>query len=53
MVYGLAERLAQIWSPDKVAIMKPMADEAYNIAAAQNVETASFYISPSTSGYWR
>ena len=53
MVYGLADRLAQIWSPDKVAIMKPMADEAYNIAAAQNVETASFYISPSTSGYWR
>jgi len=53
MVYGLAERLAQIWSPDKVAIMKPMADEAYNIAAAQNVETASTYISPQISGYFR
>jgi hypothetical protein len=53
MAYGLAERLALIWAPEKVAIMKPMADEAYQIAANQNVETAAFYISPSTSGYWR
>ena len=53
MAYGLAERLAQIWSPDKIVIMKPMADEAYQIASMQNVETAAFYISPSTSGYWR
>ena len=53
MAFGLAERLALIWAPEKVAIMKPMADEAYQIAANQNVETAAFYISPSTSGYWR
>jgi len=53
MTFGLAERLALIWAPEKVAIMKPMADEAYQIAANQNVETAAFYISPSTSGYWR
>ncbi len=53
MAYGLAERLAMIWSPDKVAIMKPMADEAYQIAANQNVETAQQYISPQLSGYWR
>lgn len=53
MVYGLAERLAQIWSPEKVALIKPMADEAYNIAAAQNVETAQQYISPQISGYFR
>ena len=51
--YGLAERLAVIWSPDKVALMKPMADEAYNIAAAQNVETAQQYISPQIAGYFR
>ena len=51
--YGLAQRLAIIWSPDKVAIMKPMADEAYQIAADQNVETAQQYISPQISGYFR
>lgn len=51
--YGLAQRLATIWSPDKVPILKPMADEAYMIAAEQNVETAQQYISPQLSGYWR
>jgi hypothetical protein len=51
--YGLAQRLATIWSPDKVQLMKPMADEAYGIAAAQNIETAQQYISPMLSGYFR
>ena len=51
--YGLAQRLATIWSPDKVAMIKPMADESYAIAAAQNVETAQQYISPMLSGYFR
>jgi hypothetical protein len=51
--YGLAQRLATIWSPDKIAILKPMADEAYQIAADQNVETAQQYISPMISGYFR
>lgn len=51
--YGLAQRLAMIWAPEKAALMKPMADEAYEIAAAQNVETASQYISPQIAGYFR
>ena len=51
--YGLAQRLATIWAPDKIALLKPMADEAYAIAAAQNVETAQQYISPIISGYFR
>ena len=51
--YGLATRLAQIWAPDKVALLKPFADEAYQIAADQNVETAQQYISPMISGYFR
>ena len=51
--YGLALRLAQIWAPPMVMTMKPMADEAYAIAAAQNVETANTYLSPQLSGYWR
>ena len=53
MVYGLAFRLAQIWSPDKVAMLKPMADESYQIAAAQNIETAQQYISPQITSYFR
>jgi hypothetical protein len=51
--FGLAERLAMIWTPEKVQMIKPLADEAYSIAATQNVETANYYISPMVSGYWR
>ena len=51
--FGLAQRLATIWAPDKIAILKPMADEAYAIAAAQNIEQASQFISPIISGYFR
>ena len=50
--YGIAQRLAMIWAPDRVAMLKPMADEAYEIAASQNIETAAFYISPTISGYF-
>lgn len=52
-VYGLAQRLAMVWAPDKVALLKPMADESYAIAAAQNIETAQQYISPMISSYFR
>jgi len=51
--YALAFRLALIWSPDKVPMLKPIADEAYNIAAEQNVENAATYISPQIQGYYR
>ena len=51
--YGLAARLAVIWAPDKAAMLKPLADEAYAIAAAQNIEQAQQYISPQISGYYR
>jgi len=51
--YGLAARLAMIWAPDKAAILKPLADESYAIAAAQNIETAQQYISPTIASYWR
>jgi hypothetical protein len=52
-VNGLAMRLAMMWAPERAALMKPMADEAYDIAAAQNVETAQQYITPQLSGYYR
>ena len=51
--YGLALRLAQIWNPQAMAMIKPMADESYQIAADQNIETAQQYISPMISGYFR
>lgn len=51
--YGLAARLALIWAPDKLAMIKPLADEAYAVAAEQNTEYAQVYVSPTLSGYWR
>ena len=51
--YGLAYRLATIWSPDKAPMLKAMADESYQIAADQNIEQANTYISPMISGYFR
>jgi hypothetical protein len=51
--YGLASRLAIIWNPQKAMLLKPLADEAYQIAADQNVETAQQYISPQIQGYFR
>jgi hypothetical protein len=50
---NLALRLAMVWAPDRMQVLKPLADEAYSIAAAQNVEQAQQYISPMLSGYWR
>jgi hypothetical protein len=51
--FGLAVRLAQVWAPQMLMSLKPFADEAYQIAADQNVETAQQYISPMISGYFR
>jgi hypothetical protein len=51
--YGMAYRLAMIWSPDKVQLLKPLADESYDIAARQNIETAQQYISPMIASYFR
>jgi hypothetical protein len=50
---GLAQRLAMIWSPDKVQMLKPLADEAYTVASEQNIEQAQQYITPMISGYFR
>ncbi|MDI9407655.1 MAG: hypothetical protein QM523_00240 [Candidatus Pacebacteria bacterium] len=51
--FGLAQRLAMVWAPEKVAILKPLADESYDIASRQNIETAQQYISPMVSSYFR
>jgi len=51
--FGLAVRLAQIWAPAMAVSLKAMADESYQIAAAQNTEYVQQYISPQISGYFR
>lgn len=50
---GLAYYLSRIWQPQLTAQLKAEADEAYQIAAAQDVENVSVYISPQISGYFR
>jgi hypothetical protein len=52
-VTGLAGQLAVIWAPEKVQLLAPLATEAYNKAAATNVELAQQYISPMIAGYFR
>ena len=53
VAYGIAQRLAIIWKPEKATMLKALADESYGIAAAQNIETAQQYISPVITGYFR
>ena len=53
IAYGIAYRLALIWAPDKAQILKGLYDEAYLIAAEQNVETSNIYLSPQLSSYFQ
>lgn len=50
---GLAHRLARIYKPELEQVRKMDADEAWQIAATQNVENVNLMIVPGTSGYWR
>jgi hypothetical protein len=50
---GLAYRLARIWNPQIAVALKAQADESYQIAADQNIETSNVYISPLIGGYFR
>ena len=50
---GLAYRLALSWAVDRVPMLKPLADESYQIAVNQNVETAQQYITPMVGGYYK
>lgn len=49
---GLSHRMARIYAPDLEQQRKMDADEAWRIAAEQNVENAPLYISPSINGYY-
>lgn len=48
-----AWRMALSWNPSRVSDLKALAEEAYNDAIAQNVETAQFYVSPMIGSYFR
>lgn len=50
---GLAYRLSKIWAPDKAVALKAVADQSYQIAAAQDTEYVQQYISPQVVGYFR
>lgn len=50
---ALSYRLARVWNPQMAPALKLVADESYNVADNQNVETASQYISPQIYGYYR
>jgi len=50
---GLAYYLSRIWQPQLAAQLKQDADEAYMIAANQDTENVSVYISPMIGGYFR
>lgn len=49
---GLAWRLALIWNVERAGPLKALADEAYNDAATQNVESAGFFVQPTINGYF-
>jgi hypothetical protein len=50
---AMASRLALIWAPDRAAGLKALADEAWAVAARQNVEQSNIYVTPVVSGYYR
>jgi hypothetical protein len=49
----LAWRMALIWAGEKAAGFKALAEEAYNDAVSQNIETSQVYISPMIGSYFR
>lgn len=52
-VAKLSHRLSRIYAPDKEAIRKADADEAWNVMAAQDVEDVPMLISIASEGYYR
>jgi len=52
LVAGLAHRLARIYQPQLEQIRKADADEAWQIAATQNVENVALNITPGLGGYF-
>lgn len=52
LVAGLAHRLSRIYAPTLEQLRKMDADEAWTIAATQNIENVALNITPGTGGYF-
>lgn len=52
MIAGLAHRLARVYTPALEQIRKADAEEAWAIAAKQNVENVPMFIAPGLNGYF-
>lgn len=52
-VAGLAHRLSRTFAPHLEQLRKADADEAWTIAATQNVENVGLYITPGLGSYYR
>ena len=53
VVAGLAYRMARIYTPQLEQIRKVDAEEAWQLAATQDVENTPLNITPGLGGYWR
>lgn len=53
LVAGMSHRMARIYKPELEAVRKADFDEAYKIAATQNVENVELTISPGLDSYFR
>lgn len=51
--YGLAAQLADSYAPDRAERLEQRAAKALQRAMNQNVENVSFYLAPSTGGYYQ
>lgn len=52
-VAKLAHRLARIYAPDKEALRKQDAEEAWSVAAIEDQEKVPLFIQPALDSYWR
>jgi hypothetical protein len=50
---GLAARVARIYAPDRFALLKADAQEAWNNASIQDTENVQIYISPQFGNFYR
>ncbi len=53
IIAGLAHRMSRIYAPNLEQIRKMDADEAWQVAATQDVENVPLMIMPATGGYWK
>jgi len=52
MCAGLAWRVSRVYAPDKTANLKMEYDDAWKVAATQDIENVPIRIIPKMGGYW-